>query len=100
MAETSAEKLVVRLLRLIPMRGRLLIALGSVLCAVAFSYAARSFRIPEFPGLTDAAPIDSTRTPVNLLVIGVVLVVCALAGTLVAGSVRFDAGLLCAVVGL
>jgi hypothetical protein len=100
MQADAADSLLSRLGRAVPMRGRLLMIVTSIACAVLFTYTARAVRIPDVAGFGDAVPIDSARAPVSLLVIGVVLVVCAVAGTWIAGAFRFDAGLLCAVVGL
>jgi hypothetical protein len=80
-------------------RARLLLLCGCIACFLLFWEAGHLFRIPvyahrEVSLLLGSAPL------VDLLVVMVVLVVSVLIGTLVAGTIRFDAGLFCATAGL
>lgn len=80
-------------------RVRALLLAGIAACVAIFLFVARTFGIPSQVGfggsiLNEPAPLAT------LLVIMVTLVVCVLVGTLIAGTVRFDAGLFCALVGM
>jgi hypothetical protein len=80
-------------------RIRLLLLCGVVVSVGIFIASARLFRIPAhvaFGGviLHEPSPVASFAA------LSVALVVCVLVATLVAGSVRFDAGLFCAAVGM
>src|SRR5688500_15092963 len=80
-------------------RIRLLLLTGVVVSVATFIAAARLFHIPahvDFGGviLQEPSPLAS------FFALSAALVVCVLVATLIAGSVRFDAGLFCAAVGM
>jgi hypothetical protein len=82
-----------------PQRVRLLLLTGIVVCVATFIAATKLFHIPAHVGfggviLQEPSPISS------FVALSAALVVCVLVGTLIAGSVRFDAGLFCAVLGM
>jgi hypothetical protein len=79
-------------------RTRLLLLAGVALAMVVIVAASKLFHVPahrDFGGsiLFEPSPI------VSFTIVGATIMVCVLLGTLVAGSVRFDAGLFCAAVG-
>lgn len=80
-------------------RARLLLLTGAVVSFVIFWWAGRLFRIPGYPG-HGASLLQQPAPAVDLLVTAVVLLACVLLGTLIAGRIRFDAGLFTAVIGL
>ena len=80
-------------------RARLLMLCGLVVSAVVFVFASRLFHVPTFGHfggslLADASPMTS------LIVVGVALLAAVLLSTLIAGTIRFDAGLFCATAGM
>jgi hypothetical protein len=80
-------------------RTKILLLAGFAVSIAAFELASRIFGVPINPGfggnlLGGASPISS------VLVVGVTLLVCVLLSTLIAGTVRFDAGLFCATLGM
>jgi hypothetical protein len=80
-------------------RARLLLLAGLIIAVVVFVFASRSFHVPTYPHyggvvIGEASPI------VSLLVLAVALVVAVLLSTLIAGTIRFDAGLFCGTLGM
>ena len=80
-------------------RARLLMLCGLVVSSIVFAFASRLFHIPTFPHfggslLADASPMTS------FIVVGVTLLAAVLLSTLIAGTIRFDAGLFCATAGM
>ena len=80
-------------------RIRVLLLTGVVVSVATFIAAAKLFRIPAHVGfggviLAEPSPVSS------FVATSAALVVCVLVATLIAGSVRFDAGLFCAAVGM
>jgi hypothetical protein len=80
-------------------RARLLMLCGLVVSAVVFTFASRLFHVPTFVHfggslLADASPMTS------FIVVGVTLLAAVLLSTLIAGTIRFDAGLFCATAGM
>ncbi|HEV8608357.1 MAG TPA: hypothetical protein VGQ99_23695 [Tepidisphaeraceae bacterium] len=80
-------------------RARILLLTGSVLCFVAFWWTAKTFHIPPYPGY-QASILVHGPVVLPFVIIAVVMAVCVLVGTAVAGMVRFNAGLLTATLGL
>ena len=79
-------------------RTRLLLLSGIALATAVIVAASNVFHVPahrEFGG----SILHEPSPTVSFLVVGVALVICVLLCTLVAGSVRFDAGLFCAAAG-
>jgi hypothetical protein len=78
-------------------RARLLLLVGAVVCYAVFWWCASLFQIPQHPGHGLSLVAEPMISSILLLVL---LMGAVLIGTFIAGSVRFDAGLLCASVGL
>jgi hypothetical protein len=80
-------------------RDRLLLLLACGLCALAFWWAGHLFDIPVFEN--HGVSLLLQPAAITTVIITVVLALASvLVGTLIAGSVRFDAGLLSAAIGL
>jgi hypothetical protein len=80
-------------------RARLLLGLASVACFALVWLAGSALDIPRIEGY--AASLLNGYSPFLDLVITLVLMLaCVLVGTLVAGTIRFDAGLAAAAIGL
>jgi hypothetical protein len=80
-------------------RPKILLLVALVLAAAAFVFASRTFRVPastHFGGSLLAQPSPF----VSLAVVGVTLLATVLFATLIAGTIRFDAGLFCATAGM
>jgi hypothetical protein len=80
-------------------RNRLLLTLGAAAACALFWFAGRWFGIPEHPRYEISLALQPTPA-VDLLVTGVVLCAATAVATAIAGSVRFDAGLFGAAIGL
>jgi hypothetical protein len=78
-------------------RAGLLVAAG-INCAI-FAVGARWFGLPELPGF-DGSLIHQPSAFVAFLTVAVLLAITTLIGTVVAGAVRFEAGLFAAAFGL
>jgi hypothetical protein len=79
-------------------RSRLLLACAAVVCYGLFWWAGNVFRVPD-PGY-GASLLRQPGSTVDVIVTGVALWVAVLLGSLIAGSVRFDAGLFTACLGM
>jgi hypothetical protein len=80
-------------------RNRLLLTLAAVLACALFWFAGQWFQIPEHAGY-EASLALQPNAAVALLLTGLVLCVATAVGTVVAGSIRFDAGLFAGAIGL
>jgi hypothetical protein len=80
-------------------RARLQLLGGCIACFLLFWGAGQLFRIPLY-GHREVSLMLGTAPLVDLLVVMVVLIVGVLVGTLIAGTIRFDAGLFSATAGL
>jgi hypothetical protein len=80
-------------------RSKLLLLAGFAVSAAAFAFTSRHFRVPDAPYFAGSLLVAPSPY-VSLGVVAVTLVVCVLLGTLVAGTIRFDAGLFCALLGM
>lgn len=80
-------------------RSRLLLLIGVAACIALFLFTARTFHVPAYRGVGGSI-LQEPRWLVNLVVVAGALIAAVLAGTLLAGTVRFDAGLFCACAGL
>lgn len=80
-------------------RTRLLLLCGAIASFVLFFFAGRLFNIPVHPRF-EMSLMQQPHVVVDYLVIAVVFVLSVLLGTLIAGSIRFDAGLFVACLGL
>src|SRR5882672_6804984 len=76
-------------------RARLLLLTGSVLSFVAFWFSASIFHIPTYPGYQSAVLLHPPYV-LPFLIIAVVIAISVAIGTVIAGMVRFNAGLLTA----
>jgi hypothetical protein len=80
-------------------RTKLILLAGIAVAVGVFLFISYKFQIPTYPYfggslLSDASPITT------FVALGVGLIVAVLLATLVAGTLRFDAGLFCGVLGL
>lgn len=80
-------------------RTKIILLLGIAVAVGVFYFSCRKFQVPTYPHfggslLSDASPITS------FIVLGIGFVVAVLLSTLVAGTLRFDAGLFCGATGL
>ena len=80
-------------------RNRLLLSIAAVLACLMFWFAGKWFHIPEHPDYEASLALQPSPVA-DLLVTGVVLCAATAVGTAVAGSIRFDAGLFAAAIGL
>jgi hypothetical protein len=80
-------------------RNRLLMLSGIAVCAAIFIGASRLFRVPAAPGF-GGSMLGAASPTVSFLVVAAALIVSVMVGTLIAGRVRFDAGLFCAMLGM
>jgi hypothetical protein len=80
-------------------RDRVLLAVGSVLCYLIFHFIGRAFRIPELQDFQ--ATLLGNPSPVGTVLVTIItFAACLLIGSLIAGTVQFEAGLFCACIGL
>jgi hypothetical protein len=80
-------------------RTKVILLMGMAVAIGVFLFISYKFEIPTYPHfggslLSDAAPIAT------FIALGVGLIVAVLLSTLVAGTLRFDAGLFCGLLGL
>ena len=80
-------------------RNRLLLTTAATLACLMFWFAGQWFHVPEHPGHEISLALQPSPTAV-LLLTGVVLCAATAVGTIVAGSIRFDAGLFAGAIGL
>ena len=80
-------------------RTRLLLYTATGICFVAFWWVGRMMGIPVNPGFEDSL-LQQPHALVAVLVVAVMLGVCTALGTALAGSIRFNAGLVVACLGL
>lgn len=80
-------------------RSKLLLLAGALISVGIFEWVSRLFKLPQKPAfggtlLAQPSPL------ISFIILGVTLLGTVLASTLIAGSIRFDAGLLCGVIGM
>ena len=80
-------------------RAKAILTIACAACAVMFWLAGRWFGIPEHPGY-EASLALQPGAAADLLLTALVVIVATAIGTAIAGTVRFDAGLFAAAVGL
>ena len=80
-------------------RNRLLLTIAATLACLLFWFAGRAFRVPEHAGY-EASLALQPKPAAALLLTGIVLLAATAVGTVVAGSIRFDAGLFAGAIGL
>ena len=80
-------------------RNRLLLTVAAAIACLLFWFAGKWFGIPEHAGYEISLALQPSPAA-DLLLVGVVLCVATAVGTVVAGSIRFDAGLFAGAVGL
>jgi len=80
-------------------RNRLLLTIAATLACLLFWFAGRWFHIPEHPGYEASLALQPNPAGA-LLLTGLTLLVATAVGTVIAGSIRFDAGLFAGAVGL
>lgn len=80
-------------------RNRLLLSLGAAAACAMFWFAGRWFGIPRHEGFEVSLALQPTPAA-DFVLTGVVLCAATLVATAIAGSVRFDAGLFAASIGL
>jgi hypothetical protein len=97
--ERAAAKAFEEIWRVMGNRAKALLALASAAAFLLYWLAARSFHIPEHPGYEMSLSLQPAAAA-DFLLVGVTMLVATAVATVVAGSVRFDAGLFGAAVGL
>lgn len=80
-------------------RARILLLSASCICFLLIWEFGRWFHLPIHRGFEDSL-LQQPSWPVDILLLIVVLLICAAIGTVVAGMVRFNAGLVAACLGL
>lgn len=80
-------------------RTRLLLLCGIIVSYVLFFYSGRLFGIPNQPHF-EMSLMQQANPAIDFIVIAVVFMASVLLGTLIAGTIRFDAGLFVASLGL
>src|SRR4051794_11611137 len=80
-------------------RARLRLVVAGLVCFALFWFAGATFRIPVHPRY-EASLLLQSGTVMDLIVIAVLLPVGVCVGSLIAGTIRFDAGLFAATLGL
>jgi hypothetical protein len=80
-------------------RNRLLMALAAAAACVLFWFAGAWVGIPRHVGFENSLALQPSAAA-DLLLTGIVILVATAVGTVLAGSIRFDAGLFAAAVGL
>ena len=80
-------------------RARFLLTLGSVLSFLLFWFGAAAMGIPAHRGF-DASLLRQPSPAVVLFITLVLTIACALLGSAIAGTIRFEAGLATAAIGL
>lgn len=97
--ERAAGKLADEIWRVLGNRAKAILAIACTACALLFWFAGRWFSIPEHAGYEVSLALQPASAS-GLLLTGVVLFLATGVATAIAGSVRFDAGLFGAAVGL
>jgi hypothetical protein len=80
-------------------RPRFLLVVGLALSAAAFVFASRTFRVPAAPHF-DASLLAQPSPRGSLGVVALTLLAGVVVSTVIAGTIRFDAGLFCATAGM
>lgn len=80
-------------------REKTVLAIASAACAFLFLLASRWFGLPRHPGY-EMSLAQGPTAAVDLLLVGVIVFTATGIGAVIAGSIRFDAGLFAAAVGL
>ena len=80
-------------------RTKFLLLIGFILSIAAFVFASRTFHVPLSPGF-DGSLLAQPSPYLALAIVGVTLLAAVLLSTLIAGTIRFDAGLFCATLGM
>lgn len=80
-------------------RTRLLLSIGAIVCYAIFWRLSKQFDVPDEPGYGISLLLQPSLIG-GLLVVLLGLVAAVVAGTVIAGRVRYDAGLFCAGLGL
>jgi len=80
-------------------RTRFILSIGAIVCYVIFWWLSRQFGVPAEPGYGGSLLLAPSMVW-GLAVVLVGWVAAVVVGTVIAGSVRFDAGLFCAGLGL
>jgi len=76
-------------------RGKVCLLLGTILNIGVFKFVATAIRFPETP-LSSVSLLQQPSPVIALLAILLTILICTTAGTIIAGSIREDAGLFCA----
>ena len=76
-------------------RSKFLLLVALAASVAAFVFASRTFRVPLAPGF-DASLLAQPSPLISLLVVAITLLASVLLSTVIAGRIRFDAGLFCA----
>lgn len=97
--ERAAGKLAEEIWRVLGNRAKAILAIACTVCALLFWFAGRWFGIPQHEGYEVSLALQPAAAS-DLLLTGVVLFLATTIATAIAGSVRFDAGLFGAAVGL
>jgi hypothetical protein len=80
-------------------RPRFLLIVALAVSAAAFVFASRTFHVPAAPHF-DASLLAQRSPFVALGVVAMTLLASVVLSTVIAGTIRFDAGLFCAVLGM
>jgi hypothetical protein len=80
-------------------RPRVLLLAAIVVSVLVFYFASQTFRVPAYPHYGGVLIGESNPT-VATVVVAVAILAAVLLSTLIAGTVRFDAGLFCGVLGM
>jgi hypothetical protein len=97
--ERVAGKFAEDVWRVMGNRSKIVLATASVACAVLVWALARWFGIPAYPGYEMSLALQPSAAPA-LIGTGIAILAATALGTAIAGTVRFDAGLFAAAVGL
>jgi hypothetical protein len=80
-------------------RTRILLSIGTIACYALFWWMSKQFDVPDEPGFGASLLLEpSVVGALALALVG--LLVAVVIGTVIAGRVRYDAGLFCAALGL
>src|SRR4051794_16392864 len=80
-------------------RSKSLLTVGVLVSMGCFGFASRTFHVPLAPRF-DGSLLAQPAWIISVGVVAITLVVAVLLSTLIAGAVRFDAGLFCATAGM
>jgi hypothetical protein len=78
---------------------RIALTLAVVVCAVILYLGSQWFGVPELPGF-DGSLLKQSSPGMAIILVAILLPIAALVGTVLAGAVRFEAGLFAAALGL